>query len=89
VRRVRCQEGRSPGQSSPRAALICLHATRERDEKVAAGMGKLFADAMKTSKTGTDPKPSRTQRARRTKRILKGPAADVLPDDCRRGLEAC
>jgi hypothetical protein len=31
-------------------------------------MGKLFADAKKTGKTGTDPKRSGTQRARRTKR---------------------
>lgn len=27
------------GHSSPRAALIYLHATRERDEAIAAGMG--------------------------------------------------
>jgi integrase len=27
------------GHSSPRAALIYLHATRERDKKIAAGMG--------------------------------------------------
>jgi len=58
------------GHSSPRAALIYLHATRERDQKIAAGMGKLFADAKKTSikKTGTAAKPSGTQRARRPKR---------------------
>jgi hypothetical protein len=31
------------GHSSPRAALIYLHATRERDQKIAAGMGRLFA----------------------------------------------
>jgi hypothetical protein len=30
--------------SSPRAALIYLHATRERAQKIASGMGKLFAD---------------------------------------------
>jgi hypothetical protein len=35
------------GHSSTRAALIYLHATRERDQKIAAGMGKLFADAKK------------------------------------------
>ena len=35
------------GHSSPRAALIYLHATRERDQKIAAGMGKDFADAKK------------------------------------------
>jgi hypothetical protein len=28
------------GHSSPRAALTCLHATRERDQKMAVGMGK-------------------------------------------------
>jgi len=33
------------GHSSPRAALIYLHATRERDERIAAGMGKLLKDA--------------------------------------------
>jgi integrase len=53
------------GHSSPRAALIYLHATRERDQKIAAGMGKLFTEAKKTS---TSPKPSGTQRARRSKR---------------------
>jgi integrase len=58
------------GHSSPRAALIYLHATRERDKKIAEGMGKLFADAKKisTKKTGTSPKRSGTQRARRPKR---------------------
>jgi hypothetical protein len=54
------------GHSNPRAALIYLHATRERDQKIAAGMGKLFADAKKTNtkKTCTDPKRSGPQRAR-------------------------
>ena len=57
------------GHSSPRAALIYQHATRERDQKIAAGMGKLFAEAKKTSKqTGTGSKPSGTQRARGPKR---------------------
>jgi len=58
------------GHSSPRAALIYLHATRERDQKIAAGMGKLFADAKKTStkNAGTDSKRSGTQRARGPKR---------------------
>jgi hypothetical protein len=37
--------------SSARAALIYLHATRERDQKIAAGRGKLFADAMKPKKS--------------------------------------
>jgi integrase len=48
------------GHSSPRAALIYLHATRDRDRKIAAGMGKLFKDAAKNR--------SGTQRARRGKR---------------------
>ena len=30
------------GHSSPRAALIYLHATRERNKKIAKGMGKAF-----------------------------------------------
>jgi len=33
------------GHSSPRAALIYLHATRERDQKIAAVMGRLYRDA--------------------------------------------
>ena len=45
------------GHSSPRAALIYLHATRDRDKKIAAGMGKLFKHATKDR--------SGTQRARR------------------------
>lgn len=59
------------GHSSPRAALIYLHATRERDQTIAKGMGKLFTDAKKTKsarRTGTAPKPSGTQRARGPKR---------------------
>ena len=53
-----------------RAGLIYLHATRERDQKIGAGMGKLFADAKKTSnrQSSTRPKPSATQRARSPKR---------------------
>jgi hypothetical protein len=30
--------------SSPRAAFIYLHATREREQKIAAGIGNLFTD---------------------------------------------
>ncbi len=58
------------GHSSPRAALIYLHATRERNQKIAAGMGRLFAEAKTRSakRTGTDPKPSGTQRACRPKK---------------------
>ena len=37
------------GHSSTRAALIYLHATRERDEAIAAGMGQLFTNAKKTA----------------------------------------
>ena len=51
------------GHSSTRAALIYLHATRERDQAIAAGMGKLLSDARKTGRrpksighaTGTRP----------------------------------
>jgi len=50
------------GHSSPRAALIYQHATRERDQKIAAGMGRLLVAAKKaqTQKsvghaTGTTP----------------------------------
>jgi hypothetical protein len=39
------------GHSSTRAALIYLHATRERDQKIAAGMGKLFVAAKKAQKS--------------------------------------
>jgi hypothetical protein len=39
------------GHSSPRAALIYLHATRERDKKIARGMGQAFAKARKGSGT--------------------------------------
>ena len=49
------------GHSSTRAALIYLHATRERDEAIARGMGQLLTDARKTSKR---PNGSGTQRAR-------------------------
>lgn len=46
------------GHPSRRAALIYLHATRERDQKIAKGMGNTFAKARK----GTG-----TQRARNPK----------------------
>jgi hypothetical protein len=49
------------GHSSTRAALIYLHATRERDEAIARGMGQLLTDARKTNKR---PDRSGTQRAR-------------------------
>ncbi len=61
-------QGREPagadgtdGHSSTRAALIYLHATRERDQAIAAGMGKLLSDARKAGKR---PNRSGTQRAR-------------------------
>jgi Phage integrase family len=52
------------GHSSTRAALIYLHATRERDHAIAAGMGKVFKAAKKTTRSS----PSGTQRARRRER---------------------
>jgi integrase len=63
------------GHSSSRAALIYQHATRERDHKIAAGMGKAFAAAKESKGTGkstgttsTNSKRSGTQRARGPKR---------------------
>jgi integrase len=53
------------GHSSTRAALIYLHATHERDEAIAAGMGKVLKDARKM---GRQAGGSGTQRARRRKR---------------------
>jgi integrase len=47
------------GNSSPRAALIYQHATWERDQAIAAGMGKLLKQARRKARagegTGTDP----------------------------------
>jgi len=40
------------GLSSKRAALTYLHATREHDKRIAAGMGKLFKDATKPKRSG-------------------------------------
>lgn len=54
------------GHTSSRAALIYQHATRERDEEIAAGMGKLLSDARKTGKRSAR---SGTQRARSRKRV--------------------
>ena len=44
------------GDSSPRAALIYQHATRERDEAIAAAMGEVFASSRRkiTSKGRSD-----------------------------------
>ena len=56
------------GHPSSRAALIYQHATQERDEAIAAGMGKLLRQARRKAKTadggaGADLQ-SGTQRAR-------------------------
>jgi integrase len=51
------------GHSSTRAALIYQHATRERDEAIAAGMGKLLKQARR-KKAG---ERTGTQRARAPK----------------------
>jgi integrase len=55
------------GHSSARAALIYQHATQERDDAIAAGMGKLLRQARRKARTaaggvGTE-SPSGTQRA--------------------------
>ncbi len=50
------------GHSSARAALIYQHATRERDEAIAAGMGKMLTQARRHAQSGGG---SGTQRARR------------------------
>lgn len=50
------------GHSSARAALIYQHATRERDEAIAAGMGKMLTQARRQAQPGGG---SGTQRARR------------------------
>jgi integrase len=39
------------GHSSTRAALIYLHATRERDQHIAAGMGRVYAEAKSAQKS--------------------------------------
>lgn len=52
------------GHSSARAAMIYLHATRERDKEIAKGVGKLVA---KKLQQGRGSKPSGTQRARKRK----------------------
>jgi len=59
------------GHSSARAALIYQHATQERDEAIAAGMGKLLRQARRKATTdgGAGRElPSGTQRARGRKR---------------------
>ena len=62
--------------SSSCAALICQHATQERDEAIAAGMGKLLRQARhKAKRTG--------ERARIFNRPRNGHAAGNAPrEDC-------
>jgi hypothetical protein len=76
VRRAGLREaefGADDGPASDRlAALICQHATQERDEAIAARMGKLLRQARRKASTaaggaGTE-SPSGTQRARGRKR---------------------
>jgi hypothetical protein len=50
------------GHSSPRAALIYQHATREGDQAIAAAMGEVFTSARWK---GASKGRSGTQRARR------------------------
>jgi hypothetical protein len=57
------------GHSSTRAALIYQHATLERDEAIAAGMGKLLRQARRKAAGGAGSEQSSgTQRARGRKR---------------------
>jgi integrase len=60
------------GHSSARAALIYQHATQERDEAIAAGMGKLLRQARRKATAAGGAagagEASGTQRARRRKR---------------------
>jgi integrase len=57
------------GHSSTRAALIYQHATQERDEAIAAGMGKLLRQARRKAAGGAGTEQrSGTQRARGRKR---------------------
>ena len=52
-------------RNNTRAALIYLHATRERDEAIAAGMGKLLKaarkQAMRDGRIGTQRARGRSQ----------------------------
>ncbi len=54
------------GHSSTRAAMIYQHATRERDQAIAAAMGAAFTQARK----GTPKRRSGTQRARKPRKAL-------------------
>jgi hypothetical protein len=50
------------GHSSPRAALIYLHATRERDQAIASGITQALREARQKCNSS---RASGTQRARR------------------------
>jgi integrase len=54
------------GHSTARAALIYQHATRERDEAIAAGMGKMLTQARQRARSSGG---SGTQRARGRRRV--------------------
>jgi len=53
------------GHASSRAALIYQHATRQRDQAIAAGMGEMLGRARRDAQENGG---SGTQRARRVKR---------------------
>jgi hypothetical protein len=58
------------GHSSTRAALIYLHATRERDEAIAAGMGQMLKEARRTStRSGTRPRKRLVKKARTVRKM--------------------
>jgi hypothetical protein len=63
------------GHSSPRAALIYKHATQERDEAIAAGMGKLLRQARRkaqgTGGAGTEQRSGHAAGTRPETRLLK------------------
>ncbi len=65
------------GHSSSRAALIYQHATQERDEAIAAGMGKLLRQARRKAKTAA------RERARISDRARNGHAAGNAPPEDR------
>ena len=73
------------GHSSPRAALIYLHATRERDQYIAAGMGRVYAEAKGAQKSvgpkggggvsGGSPVPPEDREWSRAERQLRNPSS--------------
>jgi hypothetical protein len=62
------------GHSSPRAALIYQHATRERDDVIAAAMGEAFVSARRK---GASSRRSGTQEAGRV--VMAGCGLARLP----------